>query len=80
MDDYNHTFSPNNKFVKGNYLELHMETKVGDLHYVDGKKIAIISCFSVAGICLNLETLAEKQKNRKEITMHVVTHSGSAAI
>ena len=34
------------------------------------KKIAIISCFSVVGICPDLETVAAK-KNRKEITMHV---------
>ena len=33
--DYKITFFPNHKVVKGNYIELHKETKGGDLYYVD---------------------------------------------
>ena len=57
--------------MRGNCLELHKETKGGDLHYVDEKKIEIISCFSMVGICPDLESVVA-MKNRKEITMHVI--------
>ena len=64
-DDYNYTFFPNRKLVKGDYLDLNRETKSGELYYVDERSIAIISYFSVVGLCPDLETVVAK-KNRKK--------------
>ena len=50
-DDYGHYIPANTKVIEGNYLEIFKETREGDLYYLDTSKLAIISCFSVAGIC-----------------------------
>ena len=50
-DDYGHYIPANTKVIEGNYLEIFKETKEGDLYYLDTSKCAIISCFSVVGIC-----------------------------
>ena len=64
-NDYNYTFFPNRKLVKGDYLDLNRETKSGELYYVDERSIAIISYFCVVGLCPDLETVVAK-KNRKK--------------
>ena len=51
LDDYNHSFPPNHRVVKGNYLEMHKDLTDGTLYYVDETRQAIISAFCVVGNC-----------------------------
>ena len=72
-DDYGHYIPANTKVIEGNYLEIFKETKEGDLYYLDTSKLALISWFSVVGICP--EFVEVEQMRRKKIeTMFLVTH------
>ena len=72
-DDYGHYIPANTKVIEGNYLEIFKETKEGHLYYFDTSKLALISCFSVVGICP--EFVEVEQMRRKKIeTMFLVTH------
>ena len=71
--NYGHNIPANTKVIEGNYFEIFKETKEGDLYYLDTSKLAIISCFSVVGICP--EFVEVEQMRRKKIeTMFLVTH------
>ena len=72
-DDYNHTFPINHKVVKGHYMEVFKETKDGDIYYLDLMKTAIISCFSVVGICPELE-LIQMKRQEKVLSMSIVNN------
>ena len=72
-DGYRHNIPANTKVIEGNYLEIFKETKEGHLYYFDTSKLALISWFSVVGICP--EFVEVEQMRRKKIeTMFLVTH------
>ena len=72
-DDYGYYIPANTKVIEGNYLEIFKETKERDLYYLDTSKLAIISCFSVVGICP--EFVEVEQMRRKKIeTMFLLAH------
>ena len=54
-------------------MEVFKETKDGDIYYLDVTKTAIISCFSVVGICPELEILRMK-KQGKMMSMSLVNN------
>lgn len=72
-DDYGHAIPANTKVVQGYYFEIYKETNDGDLYYLDTSKSAIISCYSVVGICPDL-TEVEQMRKRKLEKMRLVTH------
>ena len=72
-DDYGHYIPANIKVIEGNYLDIFKEIKKGDLYYLDTSKLAIISCFSVVGICPEFVEV-EQIRLRKIETMSLVTH------
>ena len=72
-DGYNHTFPANCKVIKGHYLEIFKETKDGDAYYLDDNKTALISCFSVVGICPDLDVVQIKRKG-KMVSMNIVNN------
>ena len=72
-DDYGYYLPANTKVIEGNYLEIFKETKERDLYYLDTSKLAIVSCFSVVGICP--EFVEVEQMRRKKIeTMFLLAH------
>ena len=72
-DNYGHNIPTKKKIKEGNYLEIFKETKEGDLYYLDTSKLALISWFTVVGICP--EFVEVEQMRRKKIeTMFLVTH------
>ena len=70
-DDYNHEFPPLHRIVEGNYFEIHKTSNEGDIYYIDWKKKAIISAFSVVGICPSPMVVMQKRK-RKEQEMYII--------
>ena len=64
-DSYNHTLPPQHRVIKGHYLEFFHEQK--DCYYnLEESKEAIISAFSVIGVCLDLHLLKMKRKGKIE--------------
>jgi len=60
--------------VKGHhYTEVFKETKDGDIYHLDVTKTAIISCFSVVGICPELEII-ELKRQGKMMSMSLVNN------
>ena len=47
--------------------------KEGDLYYLDKSKSAIVSCYSVVGICPEFVEVEQMRKKKTE-TMFLVTH------
>ena len=72
-DDYVHYILTYTKIIEGNYYEIFKETKDGDLYYLDTSKLAIISCFSVVGICPEFIEV-EQMRCKKIETMFLVTY------
>ena len=72
-DDCNHTSLINHKVVKGHYLEVFKEMKDGNICYLEVPKTAIISGFSVVGICPELEIFQMKRR-RKMTSMSLVNN------
>ena len=62
-DSYNYTVPANLKVIKGHYPVLFKETKEEDLYFLDSKKTALSSCFSVVGISPRLEVVLAKRSN-----------------
>lgn len=65
-DDYNHEFPPLHRVVEGHYLEIHSTGKDGDVFYLDQRRTALISAFSVVGNCPELQTSVQKRRGRSE--------------
>ena len=63
-DDCNHTSLINHEVVKGHYMEVFKETKDGNICYLEVTKTAIISGFSVVGICPELEIFQMKRRRK----------------
>ena len=61
---YNHTFPANHKVINGHYLEIFKKAKDGDVYYLDDNKTVLISCFSVIGICPDLDVVQIKRKGK----------------
>ena len=78
-DDHNHRFPINHKVVKSHYMEVFKETKDGDIYYLDLIKTAIISCFSVVGICPELELIQMKRQG-KMLSMSIVNNEIHVAL
>ena len=72
-DDYGHNIPANTKVIERNYLEIFKETKEGDLYYLDTSKLALISWFSVVGVCSEFVEV-EQMRHKKLETMFLVTH------
>ena len=65
-DNYNHSLLPQHRVIKGHYLELFREQKYGFIYYLEKSKEAVISAFSVIGVCPDLDTVAIKRKGKME--------------
>lgn len=72
-DDYGHFIPANTKVIEGHYYEVFKEVKEGDLYYLDTSKSAIVSCYSVVGICPEFVEVEQMRKKKIE-TMFLVTH------
>ena len=60
-DDHGQTFPTMIKIIVGNYYEHFKQVNESELYYLDQTKTAVISCFSVVGVC---PELSEIEQNR----------------
>ena len=70
-DDYQHSFSTNQRVIQGNYLEMFKEVRDGDIYYVDKRRSAIVSSLCVVGVCPELKEVTHKRRGSEETMLMV---------
>ena len=60
-DDYQHKIPVSQCVMKCNCLELFRESKDDNIHYIEQKKVALISAYCIVGICPELKPCQEKR-------------------
>ena len=71
QNDYGHIFPPQHKVMEGHYLEEHKIKGDSTIYYIDDKRKAIVSGFSVVGNCPLLPSTTLKRRG-KDVEMYLI--------
>ena len=74
-DSYNHTFAGNHKAIKCHYLEIFK----GNVFYLDDNKTAWVFCFSVVGVCPDIDVVQIKRK-QKIVSINFIYNENQEAL